>query len=264
MNQKISNFKASGHINYQLTNLEPILLVNDIIGRVFRGNHNKIKDVTKFRKKLLECQELINKIKLQKIIVLNEETFFKKLLKVNNLQKDTSMQTVIYFRGVRPNKTKKVEFLDFHRENFYNQFKYIDHQINIHIPIKNYNLKNSMRYLENSHKIPNEKLVVEKLSSKKSGVKRFSVSHKLGLTYNPKKIISGANFSKAKRLGTKVGEIFAFSSKLLHGGGINFSDEVRFSLDVSILRNSDIKKSKDFHFSSYHKSKKHFLKLKEI
>ena len=31
-----------------------------------------------------------------------------------------SVQTVIYFRGVRPKKAKKSEYLDFHRENFYN------------------------------------------------------------------------------------------------------------------------------------------------
>ena len=140
---------------------QPINIVNDIIKKVFKGKEN-ISSTKLFRKKLLKCQDLINKAHVHKKILESNRGYFKNLLGVKKLDEDMSVQTVIYFRGVRPNKSKKSEYLDFHRENFYNDSSYIEKQINIHIPVKNYNKKNSLKYIKSSHLIPDKKLTLMK------------------------------------------------------------------------------------------------------
>ena len=60
MNNKLKKFRKVGHINYNLKSLEPILFVKKIIEKIFRGKEN-IHSLNLFRKKLLKCQEIINK-----------------------------------------------------------------------------------------------------------------------------------------------------------------------------------------------------------
>ena len=256
--------KKTGCDILKLRDPRPINTVNSIIKKVFKGKEN-ISDTKLFRKKLLKCQDLRNEAHVHREIILSNKDYFKNLLGVNKLEKDMSVQTVIYFRGVRPKKAKKSEYLDFHRENFYNDSSYIEKQINIHIPVKNYNLKNSLKYIKASHLIPDKKLTLMKLNSRQSGIKRFSTGHKLGITYHPKKITSGINFNKAKRLNISRNKAFVFSARLLHGGGVNLSNKTRFSLDFGILKTKDIKNDqKKAHFASYHKSKKHYIDLKNL
>lgn len=239
----------------------PYKLIQDSINKVFKSKE-KLKDYKVFRKKLLKVQDLINKKEVHIQIINENKNFFLKLFKVKKLD-ELSVQSVAYFRGVRPYKKNKSEYIGYHRENFYNDFDYINHQINIHMPVKNYSIKSSMKYLPKSHLIDDSEIKFEKINSKKSGIKRFSTSHKIGLPYNPKKIISGINLKKAKRFKLKVGELVAFSSRLLHGGGENHTDKVRFSIDFGLIKKKIvIKKNKKFHFSSYHINKKHYVNIK--
>ena len=100
----------------------------------------------------------------------------------------------------------------------------------------------------------------------KSGVKKFSSGHKLGFNYAPKKIISGINLFKTRRFNTKKNELVAFTSRLIHGGAINLTNKVKFSIDFAIIKTNDLKRNTKHNFSatffaSYHKNKKRYVKL---
>ena len=58
-----------------------------------------------------------------------------------------------------------------------------------------------------------------------------------------------------------VNDAFLFSSKLVHGGGLNYSDKIRFSLDFATLPKKWLSTLKANHFASYEKSKSHFVKV---
>ena len=190
--------RKDGFLKHRLISLVPIQLVNKTITSVFKKKEN-IRDDNIFLAKLVKCQNIINKLKIQKKIVLNEKKFFSKLLGLRDIGNDLSVQTVVYLRGVRPGKKNKNNLLvDFHRENFYCNGRFIEKQINIHIPIKNYVSGSALRYIEKSHLIPDSKISTTQIVLNKSRVKKFSKAHKLGLNYSPKKIINGVNFSKRK------------------------------------------------------------------
>tara|TARA_A100001011_G_C14254531_1_gene819410 strand:+ start:599 stop:1438 length:840 start_codon:yes stop_codon:yes gene_type:complete len=258
---KDNSIVSSGMKICKMKKNESYRLIQDSIESVFKSNE-KIKNFKSFRSKLLKVQDLINKKEVHIQIINENKNFFLKLFKVKKLD-ELSVQSVVYFRGVRPYRKNKSEYIGYHRENFYNDFDYINHQINIHMPVKNYSINSSMKYLPKSHLINDGEFKFEKINSKKSGIKRFSTSHKIGLPYNPKKIISGVDIKKAKRLKLKVGEFVAFSSRLIHGGGENHTDKVRFSIDFGLIKKKIvIKKNKKFHFSSYHINKKHYVNIK--
>ena len=52
-----------------------------------------------------------------------------------------------------------------------------------------------------------------------------------------------------------------FSTKLIHGGGSNESDEIRFSLDFGILPISLMNLQKKEHFAHYGNQNSHYSKL---
>ena len=54
------------------------------------------------------------------------------------------------------------------------------------VPILNVTEKNCLSYVEKSHLIPDDKIKTESIKEEKSGVKRFSNGHKVGLAYMPK------------------------------------------------------------------------------
>jgi len=260
--------RKDGFIIHRLTNPTPIKLINKIIDSVFKKKEN-IKDDNIFIDKLFKCQNIINKLNIHKKILLNEKKFFNNLLRLKNIGNDLSVQTIIFLRGVRPskkNENKQTLMVDFHRENFYCDGRFIEKQINIHIPIKNYNSRNSLKYIEKSHLIPDSKISTAFINSNKNGVKKFSKSHKLGLNYSPKKIIRGVNFSKTKRFKAKNKELVALTSRLIHGGAINLTNKVKFSIDFAIIKTNDLKRDIKHNFSkpfyaSYHKRKTRYVKL---
>ena len=82
-----------------------------------------------------------------------------------------------HLRAVKKqNKKKKSNFLGFHRETFYSDYDYTKHQINVTIPIMGYTRRNSMKIIEGSHKIPDEKIKTKKLNSLQSGIKKIQAS----------------------------------------------------------------------------------------
>ena len=92
------------------------------------------------------------------------------------------------------------------------------------------------------------------MDSSFSKVEQFSSGHKIGLSYNPKLIESGLNKTKVKRLNLQPNQGFAFSSRLIHGGGSNSTNKTRFSMDFGLIPCKKVSKAKNKHFASYSKN----------
>ena len=206
----------------------------------------------------LKLQDQIKKKKIHLKIFNDNKKMFLRLLRLKNIN-DLLISTTIYLRITKKNS----DVIPFHRENFYNDFDYINNQLNINIPISDHG--KYLYYIEKSHLITDKEIKFVKINSKSSNIKRFSTSHKIGLPYNPKIIQNLNELGKLKMFNSKICYAHAFSSRLLHGNGINNTDKVRISLDFGIIpKNENSKKNKKFHFASYHVSKKHYLTIAEL
>ena len=251
-----------GYKKFKIKNHQNIKEIQKIIKKKFFKCD--LNNTTNFKNCLIGCQNLINKFEYHKLFLMDNAKFFLDLLNVKNLS-EIYIQSVCYLRGVRPEKIVKnsnSELLDIHRENFYNDYDYINKQINIHIPILNYNQNSSLKIIPKSHLIEDKYLDIIKHDSSFSKIKRFSKGHKLGLAYNPKEILNNDFKKNLKRIDLKIGSGFAFSSRLLHGGSTNLNNNVRYSLDFGIVPKKNVKKfNKKKHFSSYHSSGKHFIEV---
>jgi hypothetical protein len=259
MNNVRKLLEKNGFFINKLKKLDPIFRIKEIIKDNFDNLYN-INDLSAFRKSLLKCQNLINFEKIHYQIVYENIDFFLKILNLNSIR-DLYLQSVVYLRGVRPSKKMAKDALSIHRENFYCDQDYINKQINVHIPIQNYNRLSAMKYIPMTHLVPDKDLEIYKMNSRQSGIKRFSIGHKLGIPYNPKILTKGIKENSAIRCKVKEGQIFGFSSRLLHGAGLNYTKKnVRFSIDFGIIdRKIFLKDKKKKHFASYLKTNSHFI-----
>ena len=94
---------------------------------------------------------------------------------------------------------------------------------------------------------------------KKKVGKRFSIGHKLGLPYHPKKIIKGINLKK-QELNQNQEKFACFLLTSYTVGGKNLTNKIRFSLDFGVIHKNNLgNQNKKFHFSSYKKNKSHYV-----
>ena len=219
-----------------------------------------IKETNEYHSKLINLQNKINNMGVRDLLIkeLKEE-----LIEFHGSQV-IGAQTIVYLRGVRPTTKKSAirhEALPMHRENFYCDEEYINHQLNMHFPLFNYNKNTCMNFYSKSHKISDDQLILQKKDALYSGVERFSKGHKLGLPYNPKIIQNLKKFNDYLPAPCKEGEAFLFSSRLIHGGGENHSEKIRFSLDFATIPIKWMSKLKKNHFASYSKNKSHFMEI---
>ena len=140
-------------------------------------------------------------------------------------------ETQLFLRAVRPiAKKSNGEALNWHRETFYSNHSFIKHGINIWFPVKNVNKNNSLKYIQKSHLIPDNKVIrrkikMTKLQKKNNPTKKFSVGHKLGFVYHPKNIVSGVNIKNQKTMNITENKYALFSTMLIHGNSQNYSNK---------------------------------------
>ena len=157
------------------------------------------------------------------------------------------VQSNLYLRAARPGMPRHHENIDWHRESFYGPN--VEKSVNIWTPIRGVTPKNSLRYIPNSHTIPDEQITTYNEGS--TVTLRYSVGHQLGFNYDPKIISSGVDLSKAETMVVPEKSSAIFSGNLIHGAAINLDSEIRFSIDFRVIRKSDYSSSnKNFHFSS--------------
>jgi hypothetical protein len=250
-------YKSNGYLVRNLPKTSILAEIKQIIA-TYDKELCRYTDTEGYHSRLLECQSKINRLKPQEAFVAELQQTVIELLG----SKFIGVSSTVYCRGVRPDKEKTimVEYLPMHREIFYTDMEYANHQINIHIPLHNYTHQTCMYFHPFSHLVKDQELELTKYESEQSGVSRYSDGHSLGLPYNPKVVDNLENLERAIPCPVSIGQVFIFDSRLLHGGGKNTSDSIRYSLDFAVLPYEYLSKQKGFHHASY-KSGSHFYQF---
>ena len=195
-----------------------------------------------YREIVLQAQSHINDYLFHHKLVQSELDTIQKIMGPN-----ISLSSLCYLRATRPHQNQNQETITWHRESFFGG-EMMKSCINIWMPIMNVSESNSLQIIPDSHKIPAKDIVLKK-KLEDSTVERFSVGHKIGLLYSPPYISEGVDFAKAIRLKVSEGEYALFSGHIVHGGAINLSSQIRYSLDFRIIPNERILKN-DYHFAA--------------
>tara|TARA_Y100000389_G_scaffold110243_1_gene107356 strand:- start:1856 stop:2659 length:804 start_codon:yes stop_codon:yes gene_type:complete len=238
--------KKRGYIVKKLKTNLFLSIVKKIIKKHFNKTDNyycKIP-INKFHKIALNCQNELNKINLDKVFFQSEKNNLKKLF--NN--EGVFISKIFTLRVVRPqikiSKNKQNEHIGWHRETFYANHKYVEHAMNVWFPIINVTKKNGLKYIQNSHLISDKLIKRKKFKPKGHNIKRFSISHKLGFPYEPKKIISGVNLNNFKTMNVKKGYYNIFSQMLVHGNSSNTTNKLRFAINTGMVPKSKLLKNR--------------------
>ena len=144
------------------------------------------------------------------------------------------------------------EFVDFHRENFYTNNGYANHQINVWVPVFDVHFLQNFKYVPKSQFIKDSEIKIKRENNK--FIKKHSNAHKCGLNYAPKRIVSGVNLKKAIRFKVPKDKFLALDANLIHGGGINLSNKIRYAISFSIIENIKIP-------INFRTNKPHFIRL---
>lgn len=178
---------------------------------------------------VLAAQTRVNDLKATTRLFHSEKPVFNHVMKGAK----GSAQVTANLRAVRPFKGQPSEHVDFHRESFFNPD--MAHAWNIWIPIRNVTPDNCTKFIPGSQLIPNEEIGTVNAGEQAGLVKRYTAGHKIGLLYDPIRIVSGVDFSTVETLYVPPEHIALFNANLVHGAGVNETDKIRFSLDFSII-----------------------------
>ena len=238
LNKKLSkNLKENGYIFLPITKINKIFInkVKKIIDEYLSINKVILinLDEKNFSKHVFKLQNIINKkINIDEFFHNNKE-LFKKILNSRNI----ASQYYFYLRCFKPNKnSKNYKPISLHRETFQGPkfFKYV---YNLWIPISNCSKRNTLKFIEKSHifKIGKDFDVIEK----KTEIKKKSFAHKTGLLYKDRIL----NFKKKVNYKSlyKKNNFIIFSGQLIHGNAKNYTNNIRFSIDLRFIKKKDMK-----------------------
>ncbi len=202
-------------------------------------------EVGDYREIVFELQEKLCKLEFNRKIAgtikeaiqeqINEEDFF--------------IQTNTYLRAARPNAyNPSIEAIGWHRETFYGPN--MERSCNIWTPLLNVVPENTLRFIPESQIIPDEAIITTQHDEESTP--KGSASHKIGYLYSPKTIISGVDLDLSREMIVPNFASSIFPGNLIHGAGLNKSNNIRFSTDFRILPKSayDINKNKQYHLAS--------------
>ena len=207
----------------------------------------RLQDEEEFRCAVLDAQERFNSSYLHHKICWGLEHTLASITNTDDLM----ISGVAFMRVVRPRGTcGKFEYLDFHRESFYATGEFVNHQINIHVPLRGYGNLSAMQYIPLSHLINDEEFLLDQIPETETGFVRGSSKHLGGLMYRPKKIVSGVDLDSAVPLPVRFGEAAIFSSKLIHGGGVNHTQNIRVSVDFAIIPSDCVQNEHNFQLAA--------------
>lgn len=191
-------------------------------------------------------QEEYHKLNAKVLDRINAEIDTKKLRsQASEIIKDSLgvknkflMSSFISYLATRPsNQGKNIyadhEYVDFHRENFYTDHSYANYQINVWLPIFDIKFRQNFKYVPKSHFIPDNKIIT--FREENQFIKKHSDAHRCGLNYAPKRIIKGVNLKKAVRFKVPKDKFLILDANLIHGGGINLTNKIRFALSFSLI-----------------------------
>lgn len=150
---------------------------------------------------------------------------------------DILVQSNLYLRAARP--VEGQESVGWHRESFYGTPQ---RAVNFWMPVRDVTAENTIQYIPDSDLIPDDH--IETVTEEDAATPRHSDGHKIGLLYEPKRIVSGVDLSIAKPMVVPMGSAVLFPGSLIHGAAINHTDRIRFSIDFRLLAKEHLTVSK--------------------
>jgi len=241
-------------VNYPFT--ETIQKIKKIVSKHFSKEDKYYSALArnKFHKLVEDAQTEINDNGILQEIVRDINPIAKDLSQYEEL----SWVSVLKLRAIRPIKFSKFnDAVPFHRETLYAN-KQMAYQHNLWIPISSVNNQSSIRYYPKSHMLLDESLDIKVDDSHPIKVEQFSSGHRIGYPYSPKLINKTPELRvKPQLVPLKIYEAAIFSAMLVHGGGVNKTDRIRFSVDTGFIPSNKITNNKKL-FASRNKS--HYFK----
>ena len=234
---------SSGIIISTLASVELLEQIQGIVTYFFpRGVESYVDmDPDDYRNLVAQAQTELNRRQLARRLAEDRRDIIREVLDTEN----PMVQTNLYLRATRPSISGVQENIGWHRESFYGPD--MDQSINFWVPVANVNSENVMRYVADTHLIPDSD--IETISEPDASVARYSAGHKIGLLYAPKKIVSGVDLDEHHPFVVLPGEVAIFAGALIHGAAENRSDKIRFSVDFRLIAAEGLSESKE-HFAS--------------
>lgn len=198
-------------------------------------------DPRDYQKLVADAQDEINGREFVRRISEDRRAELCEILGTNRIL----IQTNLYLRATRPKVTGIQENVGWHRESFYGPD--MQYSVNLWTPIANVTRDNILRYIPDSHLIPDSDIAT--VSEPDPIVERFSAAHRIGLLYAPKRIVSGVDLEASRPFEVPDGAVAIFAGQLIHGAAENRSRAIRFSVDFRVIAADNLVERKK-HFSS--------------
>ena len=184
-------------------------------------------DANSYRAVVATAQDELNKLHLTRRLVEDRIDLLEDVLG----SRDILVQKNLHLRATRPQTKSAHENIGWHRESFYGDG--VERCVNFWTPIANVNAENTLRYVPDSHLIPEDRLETVRLEDPTTP--KHSTGHIIGFPYAPKHIVSGVDFSQSRAFDVAKGEAAIFSGALIHGSADNRSNRIRFSIDFRLI-----------------------------
>ena len=239
-------FENQDHLVLRFTDPSSVDFCRAVVDRHFPiGEEDRFNrmSVGEFHECVYAAQRDINSGNIQDRIYQHEKSAFER-----EIGQSLMRESVCFLRAVRPSKkdATKSEAVGLHRETMYSDSPHeISHCVNMWFPIRGVNENSSLKYIPNSHKVPDADLEVA-VDEEGPRVGKHSTGHKLGFLYSPKKIVGGVDTQSLSTFKVGYGEYVLFSSMLIHGGAANHGSEIRFSLSMAIIPQVNVVVNKSY------------------
>lgn len=233
----INSFKKKGFIFFKI-NKKTYQYIDKINNLIIRYKKEKKINFEKIKSEELSKHTLILQNKINKIF--NTEKFFhtnQDVFKKIFDEKNYSVQKYFYLRITQPHTVNpKYKPINFHRERFQGP-SFFKHIMNIWIPIKNCEKKNSIKFVRESHLF--KKYKDFNLKIRETNIKKGSTENKIGLLYKDRQI-EFKNKVQISRL-FKKDNFILFYGDLIHGNAKNTTNRTRISIDLRFMLKKKMK-----------------------
>ena len=181
---------------------------HDVVNKTNLDHHAFIKFVSRKLPKEFHQTDFIEKI------IMNCEKFIDKKINITD--------NLVWFRICRPGFD---DSNDFHRDHWFPNYNDV---LNLYIPICGSYCDSAMKIVPKSHKWSEDQVVPTFAGD--SGEKYI----KNGVAYSAPGIKYCEFEIMPHRADIRLGDFMIFHPKCIHGGGDNFSDDTRISLEIRI------------------------------
>lgn len=246
LGQELNMLQGKDHLIKRFSNMDSVDLCRTIVDTYFpAAEEDRFNSMSsdEFHEHVYAAQCAINSENIQDRIYRHEKPVFDR-----EINPSVMRESVCFLRAVRPSThdTDKSEAVGLHRETMYSDAPWqTSHCVNMWFPIRGVDKFSSLKYIPNSHLIPDSDLQID-LDSESLRVKKHSTGHKLGFLYAPKRIVAGVDLSELKTFNLIYGEYVLFSAMLVHGAGVNHGNHIRFSLSMAIVPQDKVVANKSY------------------